>query len=489
MVSKASLRQMITRFSAEFADSAAERTFRRSAFRHTRVLNRVVAVIVAALFIAFGVFDYIVLGASPHFFTLLAMRTVLVAIAVAVFTATRKPEQYRRADYVVLALQFMIIAVFMVVTGTRTTDGMLYPPTVTSYAIVMIVLGNYVFVATRLLLCTSASVLATISYLVVSMAYRPASGWDFMLEGILLASANVLGFVMLHRVQVLQRRQHALLAEERLAGERLQIQSRELRAIAHDLAHTRDEATIANRAKSEFLAHMSHELRSPLNAIIGFTEVMTNRMFGEVRPARYREYVEDIHASGNHLLAVINDLLDLSKAESGRVELHESAIDAREAALAAVRLIRERARSASVTLETDMSDELPHLFADERMLKQIILNLLTNAVKFTRPGGSVKVSARLLDSGDLRLAIADTGIGIDAADIPKVLEAYGQADVARTRSGEGTGLGLPLVKSMAEAHGATVRIDSEIDRGTTVAVDFPAERVAQGDPAEDRIAG
>jgi signal transduction histidine kinase len=217
---------------------------------------------------------------------------------------------------------------------------------------------------------------------------------------------------------------------------------------------------------------------------------MTSAMFGPVEPPRYREYVEDIHASGVHLLAVINDLLDLSKAESGRMELNESPVRIEDAAASAMRLVRERAYEATVKLTLNAPDTLPDLRADERMIKQIILNLLTNSVKFTRPGGTVAVSAGIDDEGRLALAVSDTGIGIAAHDLPKVLEAYGQADVARSRSSEGTGLGLPLVKSMAELHGAGIELDSTLGEGTTVTIRFPADRLIPRDgAAEDRAAG
>jgi signal transduction histidine kinase len=216
---------------------------------------------------------------------------------------------------------------------------------------------------------------------------------------------------------------------------------------------------------------------------------MTSAMFGPVEPPRYREYVGDINASGVHLLAVINDLLDLSKAESGHMELNETVVRIEDAAASAMRLVRERAYEATVKLTLDVPETLPDLRADERMIKQIVLNLLTNSVKFTQPGGTVAVSARLDDEGRLVVVVADTGVGIEAQDIPKVLEAYGQADVARSRSSEGTGLGLPLVKSMAELHGASVELDSTPGEGTTVTVGFPAERlVSSTNAGEDRVA-
>jgi len=481
---------MTTRLSAEFADPSTERAFREASFADARLLNRTTAVIASLIFIGFAIFDYVMLGASPQFYTLLGLRIGLICTAGLVFHMTRDGARYRLADLTILMFQVYVVGLFLFAVTAQTPGGPLYPPSVSSYGIVMIVLGNYVFVATRLSFSTFIALIASFGYCAVSLTFRPFSLVDLALEGSLLIGCNLLGFSMLYRIQSLQRRQHTLLCEERLARERLQAQSRELRAIARDLSRTRDEATIANRTKSEFLAHMSHELRSPLNAIIGFTEVMTTGLFGGVRPKRYREYVEDIHASGIHLLAVINDLLDLSKAESGRMQLNETTVGLGEAARSALRLVRERALDASVTLALEVSDALPNLRADERMLKQIILNLVTNSVKFTQPGGLVVIDARIDEDGGLALSVADDGIGIDADDIPKVLEAYGQADIARSRSKEGTGLGLPLVKSMAELHGGGVAIDSAPGQGTTVTVRFPAERVVAPSAAdEERIAG
>jgi signal transduction histidine kinase len=483
---------MISRLSAQFQNPAMERAFREATFVDARLLNRTTAAIASLIFMGFAVFDYLALGTDPLFYTLLCLRLGLVATAILVITLTNDPKRYRLVDFAILALQLYVVALFLLAVAVPTPTGQLdqlYPATVSSYGIVMIVLGNYVFVATRFSFSTLVALLASCSYLVVSVLFRPFTAWDMAMEGTLLLGCNMLGVSMLHRIQTLQRRQYSLLSEERLAGECLQAQSRELKTIARDLGRARDEATIANRAKSEFLAHMSHELRSPLNAIIGFTEVMTSGMFGPVKPARYREYVEDINASGVHLLAVINDLLDLSKAESGRMELNETPVRISDAAASAMRLVRERAYEATVKLTVDAPETLPALRADERMIKQIILNLLTNSVKFTQPGGTVAVAARIDDEGRLELSVADTGVGIDAEDIPKVLEAYGQADVARTRSSEGTGLGLPLVKSMAELHGGSIELDSTPGEGTTVTVRFPADRlVARSEANEDRVA-
>ncbi|MEX0696535.1 MAG: ATP-binding protein [Dongiaceae bacterium] len=236
----------------------------------------------------------------------------------------------------------------------------------------------------------------------------------------------------------------------------------------------------ANRAKSEFLANVSHELRTPLNAILGFSEVMTNEMFGPLGGPRYREYARDIHTSGEHLLELINDILDVAKIEAGRYEPRDDEVSVSSVVESCVRLLQPRIEAGGLTLSTAIQRQELCVRADERALKQIVLNLLSNAVKFTPSGGWVKVDAAIQPDGGLSVAVADTGIGIDAADIPRVLLPFQQIDNSFSRKFEGTGLGLPLAKSLAEAHGGRLDITSAPGQGTTVTVQFPAERVVQG---------
>ena len=239
----------------------------------------------------------------------------------------------------------------------------------------------------------------------------------------------------------------------------------------------KEEAELANRAKSEFLAAMSHELRTPLNAIIGFSEIIKNETFGPVGSPKYREYVADINDSGLHLLDLINDILDLSKIESGTDELHEDKIEVPEIIRSALKLVGHRAEQGRIKLELELPDQLPALRADERKLKQILVNLLSNAVKFTDAGGEVTLRAWCrMDSGYV-IQIVDTGIGIAPEDIPKALSRFGQVDADLNRQYEGTGLGLPLTKALVELHGGVLDLQSEVSVGTTVTVRFPAERI------------
>ena len=275
-----------------------------------------------------------------------------------------------------------------------------------------------------------------------------------------------------------QEELHAQMIELRATRDQFENQGTELVTLCEDLATARDAAIYASHAKSEFLAHMSHEIRTPLNAILGFSEVMENEILGPVTPPKYREYAGDIHKSGAHLLDLINDILDLAKIEAGKLELQDGEVDVSHAIEASLRFVKERANNAGVSLKTDIETGLPMLRADERMTKQMLINLLTNAVKFTANRGEVTVLANLDPHGGLRLSVRDTGAGIAAGDIPKVLESYGQADNSRAGVTEGTGLGLPLVKTMIEMHGGTLRIESEINAGTTVTINFPSDRTA-----------
>ena len=246
------------------------------------------------------------------------------------------------------------------------------------------------------------------------------------------------------------------------------------------LLEAKEQAEYADRAKSEFLANMSHELRTPLNAIIGFSELMTHQTFGPLGDTHYEEYSDGIFKSGDHLLSLINDILDISKIEAGRVDLNETELDVERIILDCRRLIEARARETGLSVRTAVDSGLPLLMADERLVKQMLLNLLSNAVKFTERGGEITIAGELANDRSLRLSVRDTGIGIAGKDIPKAMSTFGQVDGALDRRFEGTGLGLPLVKSLAEMHGGGFEIDSEPGVGTRATVWFPRERAVGG---------
>ena len=241
-----------------------------------------------------------------------------------------------------------------------------------------------------------------------------------------------------------------------------------------DLARHRAEES--NLAKSRFLATMSHELRTPLNAILGFSEVMKAELFGKHAVPAYKEYANDIHTSGEHLLMLINEILDLSRVEAGRYELREESVDLRTIVDECRHLVMLRATKKDITIQQENGDRLPRLWADERALRQVALNLLSNAIKFTPQGGQVRIRLGWTEDGGQYFSIKDTGTGIPENEIPIVMSSFGRGTLAHKNAEEGTGLGLPIVKGLVELHGGTFELKSKIREGTEVVVSLPPER-------------
>jgi PAS domain S-box-containing protein len=243
-----------------------------------------------------------------------------------------------------------------------------------------------------------------------------------------------------------------------------------------ELREAKERAEAMSRQKSEFLASISHELRTPLNAIMGFSEVMRLGRFGEIGNEKYRGYVQDIHASGAHLLSLIDDLLDLSKVEAGKLELNFTAVSLGEVAEHAMKLLAEQATAARVVMRKSFPADLPNVVADLRSMRQVMLNLLSNAIKFTDAGGQVVISAQLLGSGELKLRVKDSGIGMDEDQLRNALEPFRRV-ATEGREVKGTGLGLPLTKALVEANRAGFQLSSEPRKGTLAEITFPTTRV------------
>ncbi len=247
------------------------------------------------------------------------------------------------------------------------------------------------------------------------------------------------------------------------------------KAAEEELTKAKRQAETASSQKSDFLAKISHEIRTPLNAIIGFSEVMMEERFGAIGNERYKEYLKDIRTSGSHIMSLINDLLDLSKIEAGKMDLTFAAVSVNEIVRECVALMQPQANRERVIIRASLPGTVPNVVADLRSLRQIVLNLLSNAIKFNRSGGQVIVSSALEPTGEVALRVRDTGTGMNAKDLAAALEPFRQLHTARP--GSGTGLGLPLTKALVEANRAAFRIDSVPDQGTLVEIIFPPQRV------------
>ncbi len=253
--------------------------------------------------------------------------------------------------------------------------------------------------------------------------------------------------------------------------------------INSDLARRRAEE--ANLAKSRFLATMSHELRTPLNAILGFSEVMKAELFGAHKVVSYKEYSNDIHLSGQHLLTLINEILDLSRVEAGRYELKAEPVALNHIMDDCHHLMALRAKKRDITVNESLEPELPRIWADERAVRQVALNLLSNAIKFTPPGGTVTIKVGWTSAGGQYFSVKDTGPGIPEEEIPIVMCSFGRGSLAQKNAEEGSGLGLPIVKGLVELHGGTFTLKSKVREGTEVIVVFPPERVMNALPRLD----
>ncbi len=242
---------------------------------------------------------------------------------------------------------------------------------------------------------------------------------------------------------------------------------------AHDELQLRIAAEESSQAKSKFLATMSHELRTPLNAIIGFSEALKMELFGDLNAVQ-KDCANDIHGAGSHLLDLINDILDLSKIEAGKVEIEHEDIDISGVVDRSIQLVRDHANEGNIKLHKKLSSDALNLRADARLFKQMVINLLSNAVKFTPPGGSISITSSYCEQQWTTVEVRDTGIGIDKKDMPLVMETFGQVDCPLTRKHGGSGLGIPLVKAFMELHGGEFEIESEPGVGTVTRLKFPA---------------
>ena len=457
---------------ASFVSAEVEQAFRHETRRTWRNQVRLSLAVGVVAYLVFGGLDYQALGPGPEFSAVATARLVAIAAAMAAFVATFLVKDHRTLDLVVMITTLIYGLAYGYVAPWRPDHSVFH-----AVSFVVIIFGVLLFVPNRISFCLATGVVTTACYMAVYALFLSSGSNDAFSIGLLLVTCCILGFASAHHIHRAWRKGYANLVALKDSNGRLHAQQRKLEELTEDLTLARDAADQANSAKSEFLANMSHELRTPLNAVIGFSEVIMEEALGPIGNTRYRGCASDIHVSGRHLLALINDILDLSKVEAGKQELQEAVVDLPRLVGESTTLVKKNAEQAGIRLRSHVAPDLPPIIADQVKVKQALVNLLSNAVKFTPAGGTVTVEAGRDAGGGLAIAVHDTGIGIAAEDLPKVLEPFHQVANSLTRQHQGTGLGLPLSKALIEMHGGTLALESEPSVGTIATIRLPADRL------------
>jgi two-component system cell cycle sensor histidine kinase PleC len=450
----------IDRLRLRFRDPSVERRYLTESLNESRVLIRTYLVAAAVLYLLFGILDWVVGGnmvAELWFVRYAIVCPILIGAA----AMTYVPEFDRFAQ---TALSVAMIAPGV---GVVIMTAIMPPPFNSLYyaGLIMVVIYGSSLVRLRFVNSVVISLLLVTLYQIVSTVINPIPVKDYLNNNFFLVMATAVGLFSAYIQEMYIRRSYKAQKVIEAKNEAANILLL--------------EADKANKAKSEFLANMSHELRTPLNAIIGFSDILKKQLFGDLGNPRYAEYVRDINDSGNHLLAIINDILDLAKAEAGKLTLQEEDIDLVRCLDDAMRMCRGRAVTAGVNLSFANASESVYAYVDERLIRQVVLNLLTNAIKFTGEGGQVELSVVADYQHGIFIQVKDTGIGIAPQDIERVIRPFEQVETVLSRSHGGTGLGLPLTSKLTELHGGTFDIQSQVGRGTTVVVRLPVERLGK----------
>jgi signal transduction histidine kinase len=448
----------LNRLTLRFRDSEAERLFQSETLRASIHFIRAYLVAGTCLYGTFGILDLVLGGTAVP--SMLAIRYgVVTPILLGIFTLTFFPLFFRVAQ---AALSMVMLSSGLGIVAMTAIMG---PPFNSLYYAGLIMVVSYCGSLIRLKFEHSIWI-----SLVLFVAYQPVALWInpipfpfFIANDFFLAMATGVGLFSGYIQELYIRKAYV---GQKTVEEKNKLVSEAL-----------TEAVRANKSKSEFLATMSHELRTPLNAIIGFSDIIWHELFGPLGNGKYAEYARDINESGSHLLVIINDILDLAKAESGKLELSEQDFDITDTLEACIRMCRGRAEANKVELIFFGGQSEIRTVADERLLLQIIANLLTNAIKFTPEGGTVRLYVTANIQKGIFIKVTDTGIGIAPENIDRVLRPFEQVETSYSRRHAGSGLGLPYAKRLTELHGGELKIESELGKGTTASVTLPASRL------------
>jgi len=441
-----------------FRNAAVEQTFIRETLRQSLNFVRSYLIAGTGLYICFGVLDWIVGGDTLP--ALWAIRYAVVCpILLGIFALTFFPVFLRVSQPALAAA--MLASGFGIVVMT----AIMHAPWNSQYyaGLIMVVIYCGSLIRLKFIHSLWISLLMIACYQAVGLVINPIATKDFINNDFFLIMATGVGLFSGYIQEMYIRRAYV--------GQKI---IEDKNTVTTMLLH---EANQANKSKSEFLATMSHEFRTPLNAIIGFSDIIKNQTFGAIGNKQYAEYANDINSSGLHLLAIINDVLDLAKADAGKVQLAEREVDFTDVLRRCVRMCHERAQSGKVRLLFPDCTEPVYIMGDERLLLQIAINIVSNAVKFTPEGGDVRLTLHARMGEGVTMKVADTGIGIPQEDIQRVLRPFEQVESSYARKHGGSGLGLPYADRLARLHGGELTLQSIVGRGTTVTVRLPAERL------------
>lgn len=460
----------ISPFTLRFRDDTIERQFGQNYVNQALVLTRIYMLVGLGAYIVYSVLDFLVLEDD-------LMRVLMVRGVICMILGSLIFTSFIRHSYGAMQLILSLCVLFSGGGIVFMTGVMEAPFSYLYYAgLILIIIYSSNLLIFRFVYSTSMTLTLFAAYIVTAVFINPISP-QMLINNIFFLSVTVTWTIWTSYWQETYVRrefsQRFLLRQEAKRSARLL-----------------KSAEAGNRAKGEFLAVISHELRTPLNAIIGFSEIMQQKLFGPIGSEKYDDYVDDITYSGRHLLGIINDILDLSKAESGKLEVHEDEIDLCEMVDQALRMFRDNATKAGVRLSFDVPEDPILLWADERLLRQVLINVVSNAVKFTQQGGEVNVCVKDLGALGCCIAVEDNGIGIEQDALDKIVEPFVQVESALSRENGGAGLGLPLVKKIAEIHDGDLEFKSELGVGTTVTVVLPKwrmDKVTSANESDDNL--
>jgi len=453
VASKFALDRLLLRFS----DPAIEQRFEDESLLAS--MNFIRAYVIGGILIysVFGVLD--VITKDAHLRWLLFLRYgVVCPILLAIFITTLFPV-FRRISQRLLSLAMLSSGLSIVVM-----TAIMQAPFNAQYFAGIIIVVAYCgsLIRLRFVNSTLCALILFSTYQVVCFEFAPIPWRDFVANDFFLGSATLVGMLSSYIQELYFRRSYV--------GQKIVEEKNRL------TAELLIESEKANRAKNDFLANMSHELRTPLNAVLGFSDIIKTELLGPVGDRRYVDYAGDIHSSGAHLLAVINDILNLSKAEVGKLTLNERRFSLNEVIAECIRLCRLLAENGRIHVEHAPNAPDIVLLGDQKFFAQIILNLLSNAIKFTPPEGRVAIGCETAPSGEVVIQVSDTGLGISAQDLDRVVRPFEQVSNIYTRNTGGTGLGLPIAKRFVELHGGSLSLESELEKGTVARILLPPER-------------